>query len=311
MKAVKFIGKFLLWTLGVIVALVLALPLWIGPVVKSAANAVVPSKTGTGFNLGEFSLNQYVGRLTVGDMQLENPAGCSQRMAATLGNLHVDVDMGTVLSDTIVVEDVVLKDVFVSYVSDDKGENNFAVIQRNATGGSKAEGEGEGEGEGEVEGEGETSQTSKKVIIDHLLVEGVLVQIGPISLPLPKIELNGIGRKSDGVTLQEAWNQIYESVAKSCSAIGVNLSDFGNASMDQAVKAVDASKALGEKGMGHAKRAADAANESVKGMSDALKGGAGATADAAGRTVDAVSESTGKAVDAVSDSFKSIKGLFK
>ena len=70
MKAIKVIGKILLWTLAVVVVLLLALPLWIGPVVKGVANSVVPGITGTDFHLGEFGLNPYTGTLHVGDMQL-------------------------------------------------------------------------------------------------------------------------------------------------------------------------------------------------------------------------------------------------
>jgi len=112
----------------------------------------------------------------------------------------------------------------------------------------------------------------------------VLVQLGPIPMPLPKIELNGIGRKSQGVTMAEAWDQIYASVMKSFSDLGVNLSNLGNASMDQAMKALDAAKAV-----------------NVKGMTDAIKGGTGLVTDATGKTVDAVGKGTSKTVDAVNE----------
>jgi len=298
-KTFKIIGKVLLWTIGVVVALVLALPLWIGPVVKTAANAIVPSKTGTGFNLGEFGLSQYSGRLTVGDMQLENPAGCSQKMAATLGKFHVDVDMGSVLSDTIVIEDVVIQDVFVSYVSDDKGENNFAIIQRNATGGKKAaEPAQEKAAPAPKESKPAEEGSGKKVIIDHLLIDKVVVQLGPVTLPLKmKIEMNGIGRKSSGVTFAEAWDEIYASVMKSFSDLGVNLNQLSAAGMDQAAKALEAAKAV-----------------NVKGMTDAIKGGSDLVSGATGKTVDALNKSTGKALDAVGESAdkatKALKSLF-
>ena len=80
-KKLKLVGKILLWALAGVVVLLLALPLWIGPVVKGVANTVVPGITGTDFHLGEFGLNPYTGTLHVGDMQLANPTNFSEKNA--------------------------------------------------------------------------------------------------------------------------------------------------------------------------------------------------------------------------------------
>ena len=73
MKIVGKIVKFVLWTLAIVVAIVLLLPLWVGPVAKYAANTAVPKTTGTPFHIGEFTLNQYTGKLRIGDVQVQNP----------------------------------------------------------------------------------------------------------------------------------------------------------------------------------------------------------------------------------------------
>lgn len=77
MKAIKKFFKFIfwlaVWLLVAIVAAVLTIPLWIGPVVTRVANWKVPAITGTAFHLGEFQMNPYTGRLHIGDMQLQNP----------------------------------------------------------------------------------------------------------------------------------------------------------------------------------------------------------------------------------------------
>ena len=78
MKAIKKLFKFLFWTLVVLVVFVLALPLWIGPVVTTAANKTVPGIVKTGFHLGRFSLNPYAGTFNFGDLQLANPDGFPQ-----------------------------------------------------------------------------------------------------------------------------------------------------------------------------------------------------------------------------------------
>jgi len=315
MRMVKKLMKLVLWAAGIAVALVLSLPLWVGPVVKTAANAIVPKKTGTAFNLGAFALNPYTGKLAVGDVQLFNPEDFDQKMAATFGSLVVDVDMASLAGDPIVIREIAIRDVFVSYVMNAKGESNFSIIQKNAT--------GEDEPNVKVKGEEEqrrdelavpqTSQAepSKKIIIDHFLLQNVLVQLGPISIPNPvDIELTGIGRKSNGVTMEEAWSQIYAQIVQNLNALGVNVNDligdFGNAGLEQAVKAINAAGDLSRK---------DGREKAVKNLVDAFAGGAGVVGDSAGATTDVVGEGAKKAADAVGEStgkaVNALKGLFK
>ena len=136
MKAIKVIGKILLWTLAVVVVLLLALPLWIGPVVKGVANTVAPRITGTDFHLGEFGLNPYTGTLHVGDMQLANPTNFSDKNAVDLKAFDVDFAMTSLLfGKKYRVEFVEVNGVFVHI--DVPKADNFLKIAENATGGKK------------------------------------------------------------------------------------------------------------------------------------------------------------------------------
>ena len=136
-KALKIIGKVLMWTAIAVVALLLLSPLWIGPVGRIAANVAVPKITGTAFSLGELSVNPYTGTLHVGKMRLENPEGFSDREAVTLDKLDVKVSMASLFTEKILVEEVAISGVYATYVSHD-GRNNFDVIAENASGGPKA-----------------------------------------------------------------------------------------------------------------------------------------------------------------------------
>ena len=90
----KKIGKFVLWfvvgLLAFVGILVASSPLWIGPVVTSVANSVVPKYTGTEFNLQEFGFNIYNGRLHVGGLNLANPKGYEAETAVSVGSLDVE-----------------------------------------------------------------------------------------------------------------------------------------------------------------------------------------------------------------------------
>ena len=82
-KLLKILGWIILGVFALALVLVLTLPLWLGPVVKPTANAAVPKLTKTAFNLGHLSLNPYTGRLEIGDVQLCNPEGYSEKYALT------------------------------------------------------------------------------------------------------------------------------------------------------------------------------------------------------------------------------------
>ena len=138
-KFLKFVMYVVLIAVALVVLLVATLPLWLGPVVKPAANIAVPQITQTKFNLGHLYLNPYTGRFEVGDMVLGNPEGYDEPVAVSLSNLVVDVAMNTVHAKYIHVEEVTVDGFFASYVKGgENGVDNFKQIQYNVAGGKDA-----------------------------------------------------------------------------------------------------------------------------------------------------------------------------
>ena len=301
-KAVKIVFKTILWIVVALVAAVLALPLWIGPVAKSAANGSVPKMTGTAFRLGDFGFNFYTGKLRVGDVTLYNPEGYKPEEAFKLGSLNVELEVLSTLSDTIVVNDITIRDVFVSYVSKD-GVNNFDAILENVQKATAGEPKEETEPVKEAEAPAaKEEKPKKKVIIDHLLIDGVTVQWGPLPIKLPtKIELTGIGRKSNGVDWSEAATEISDAIMKQLNSLGQGLMDFGGAlkdmGLDGANQVLDAVKDLDVKGatdaVGNAAGAAMGAAGSALGSA---KDGAGAAFGSVTKTLGSATEGAGDAV---------------
>ena len=312
----KFIGKlfkFVLATLAVLLVLVLAvvltLPLWIGPVVKSTANSVAPKFTGTPFNLGEFGLNPYSGRLHVGDTQLFNPEGYSQKMAFTLGKLDVNVDVGSVLSDTIVIREILVKDVFASYVFAN-GKANITVIQENvakATGGEKPAADEapkveapkakEPKAKPEDTAKADEKKGGKKVIIERLRIEGLAVQFTAITVPIPSIELTDIGKEKNGVSWDVAWEEIFNSIMKA-------LGNFGGALKGLGLDGLEALKGLTDVDVGKT------ANAAVDGVGNALKSGGEAVGDTANAAVEGVGNVLKGGGEAAKSALSGIAGLF-
>ena len=324
MKVVKIILGAVVAIVALVLVLVLALPLWIGPVACGVANAVAPKITGTTFTLGEFGLNPYSGVLTVGAMELGNPPKFEEKTAVKLDHLKVDVGMTTLCGKVIHVEEVTLDGLYV-YASGLTAEN-FQMIAANAQGEKKAE-----EKKPEEKKAEEKSGEGKKVCIDRLTLKNIKVKIGVMpAMPVPTIELTDLGKPSEankegGVTFAELWQTILEKVMAATGSLGDGLKALGNLTGDGAkalTNAVgDGAKALNNVAGDGAKAISNFAGEGTKAIGNLTGSGAKAAGEAAGKATEAVGngakaagEAAGKAVDAVGEGAKkaadALKSLF-
>ena len=304
-KKLKLVAKILLWVLAGVVVLLLALPLWIGPVVKGVANAVVPGITGTDFHLGEFGLNPYTGTLHVGDMQLANPTNFSEKNAVDLKAFDVDFAMTSLFfGKKYRVEFVEVNGVFV-HVDVPKAAN-FLQIAENATGGGdddEAEAqtvdvkapeaqqtEAQQAESTKTEPEQQEEKESKGVQIDRITLKDVTVKYGlPVKIPMD-LELDGIGADSEyGAAFMDVWIAVKDKVLSAANSVGGALGDLGKGAAN-ALK--DASGA-----------AADALKDASGAATDTLK-------DAGGATADALKSAGGAATDALKSAGDGLKGLF-
>ena len=317
-KLLKFVGIVLGVFLALALLLVLTLPLWIGGVVKTAANTAVPPMTGTEFKLNGFSCNWYNGRLEISDVKLSNPEGFDQKMAFTLGKVFVDVDMSTIFSDPMVIEKIEVKDVFVSYLDGSHGTNNFDMITANVkdflgvepesdedeTGDEKAKVAEKKEGEAkeaetaekkdeEAPAEEEKGGPGRKFIIDDILIDSVVVQYGAVTLPLKMpIHLTGIGRDLGGINAENAWKEIFSQFWRSLTNIGSGILSLGASGVDKAGELLDNLKVK------------DGAESAVKATSEAVDKAGVKVKDGAESAVKATSEAVDKASGAIKNLFK-------
>ncbi|MBR2065739.1 MAG: hypothetical protein IJ983_01480, partial [Kiritimatiellae bacterium] len=320
-KFLKFVMYVVLIAVALVVLLVATLPLWLGPVVKPAANIAVPQITQTKFNLGHLYLNPYTGRFEVGEMVLGNPEGYDEPVAVSLSNLVVDVAMNTVHAKYIHVEEVTVDGFFASYVKGgENGVDNFKQIQYNVAGGKEAYELKQAEAEAkkaqdkaaeEAEAEAEKAKlekmtaeerkeyerlkeaeeaaaeaAAKKLVIDKLVINNIRVKYGLVTIPVPSITLTDIGKESDGASLGDIVDQIWQAILKSALAVGDGAKALANATAEGA-------KAL-------ANATAEGAKAAASAVGDGAAAAASAVGDGASAAASAVSDGTSAAVGAVS-----------
>ena len=216
----KKLLKFLLWTfvgiLALVLVLVLAIPLWLGPTVATVATKVAPEFTGTPFVLEGASINPYTGKYSITKLMLGNPEGYPVPTAFSVSSVTVDVEMSSLFSDTIHIREISIVDPYASYVSNE-GTNNFEWIMAhvNEKLGPKEETKEKEEEKEEDKGAG------KKVVIDKLTIAGTRVKLKVLpEMPIPTITLTDIGKESNGATWEEVGQMLADSFMKATSSIG-------------------------------------------------------------------------------------------
>ena len=321
----KFLKRTLLALLAVLAVLLAALlihPLWLGPVAKWAANKWGPEAVKAPFRIENIELNLYTGRLLVEGCELQNPTNYSSREAFKMKRLAVDFDTMSALGDVVRIDKIELEGVGASCVLRglarfdphlnlldiaNAGENEkmsaMTEEERKAYLEQKKEENRRKKKEEEELAKSGKQGPGKRVVIKELSIKDSGLDIGfdgaVAPIPLPSLTFKDIGgnpeaeaakaeNKEEGLTLKNAWGEIWEQIKKAEPAVGaawtaiakpVDFIMYGTG--DLAGMAADAAKAVGGAVLDIGKGALDAGGGAVKAGGDALKSGAKSLIDGA------------------------------
>lgn len=227
MKRALLIGVGVL--VVIVVGIVVVLYLNSGSIVKTAIETVGSRATQTKVTLDSVDLSPASGEASLKGFQMGNPAGFKSKSAMRVGEVSAKVDVGTVMSNVVVIKDVVISAPDITYEIDSKGASNFSTIQNNVQSFAKSMGAGQGGATKTVpEKEG-----GKKVIIENLYIRNGKVGVSAaflggkeLSAPLPTIHLTNIGKDKGGATPAEVADKILtaisQSATKAVSSLGID-----------------------------------------------------------------------------------------
>jgi hypothetical protein len=277
--------KIVIALVFLVVALLLFVQFGLGFAVRNGAKAAGPAAIGTPITIGSTHFRPLSGIVELGGLVVGAPEGFKANVFE-MDSFRVVFEPKSLLSDTVVVKEIVIADPVVSYELSGLSHNIGAILKKLEGGADKKE---------KPEEEG-GKKPGKKVVIEHFVFSGAKVRIASTALggkgaviPMPKIELHDIGRKSGGATSLEVLTEVLGSVARGVlGAVKDGAFAVGGA-------AVDAVGAVG----GAALDAADAAGKTAVKAAGAVGGAAVDTVGAAGgATLDAAGAVGGAAVDA-------------
>lgn len=165
---------------------------FLGSIVKTGVNNVGPRVTQTKVELGSATVSPFTGSGSLTGLAVGNPKGWSDANAFYLGHVTFDVQPSSLMSDTIVINELIIEQPEFTYETrvvssniNDLLKNIEAAVGRNDT-------------------PADPNAKPKKFIVKHLSMQNgkVTVGVGPaaLPLPLPPVEFTDLGVKEGGIT---------------------------------------------------------------------------------------------------------------
>lgn len=225
----------LLVLLGVVGLLALVLvSLSLNALVKGGIETMGPRILGVPVTLEDVDVTLLSGTsMQAGLTQLvvKNPEGYETAFAVSLPEIRVDVDWHSLLTDTVIVEEVLIVAPGITFEWSLEG-SNLGTIHENVKRNTRSGAEDNGRGKGEEHKEGQ--EFDKTVHIKKVTVKDAVINVSFIGgqdevtrLPLPDLELRDIGNPSEGTTFSQAsaviFDAIYEAINKAVMKPGVLL----------------------------------------------------------------------------------------
>jgi len=177
-------------------------------IVKAAVEKYGSEMTRAAVKLNDVEIEIASGKGTLRGLSVGNPSGFKSERALSLGEISLQLDVGTVTKNTVVIKEISIAAPEVTYEFSLKG-SNLDALKRNVDAYS-----GEGKEKSKAAG-GEKGGEGKKLVIEHLYVRNGKVNISApelqgktASVALPDIHLTDIGKKSGGATAGEVGEQV-------------------------------------------------------------------------------------------------------
>ena len=233
-----------------LVMLVVVANFFLGSIVKQGVEAAGPAVLGVPMKLESAKFALLRGHISLRGFVLGNPEGFKTDQAISVGEITVDLDVKSLLSDTIIINRIYVNAPEITYELG-LGKSNIGRILEQA-GGSEERAEPTEPKEGKpAEDEG-----GRKVVIDEILIEHGKVRVSATMamdvaapIPLPAIRLTDIGKEEgkkgaapvDVIrkVLGAIVGSVGEVITGTVDLVGDGAKAVGDAVADGAGKVVD------------------------------------------------------------------------
>lgn len=208
--------------------------------IKTGVEKYAPEVTQTPVLLDGVNLSILSGNGTLTGLYVRNPDGYKSENIFALGQIQVDVDTGSVFSDKIIINKIIIQKPEISYEKTLMSSNIETLIENiHAFTGSADKNASTAAEAAPAEG-----KSSKQVIIKQLVIEDGTIFVDLMgaraTVPLPRIEIANIGENGDTKSMAEIVDLILTQVLRS---IGPAIADggdlIGGAALEQGEAALE------------------------------------------------------------------------
>lgn len=218
----KLVKIMLILFVVCIVAAFLFFTMLIDKTVKHGVELVGPQIVGVPVALEDVDISVFTGSGEITNLVIGNPDGFDTEFLVKVDRAHLDVDLKTLLSDKIIIEEIIVEGPEFAYEMSLKG-SNISKFLENLKRGKKDDAE---EGvKAEPAEEQKEKSGGKKIQINLFRITDakVRLQSDAVVLPMPDIELKDIGKESDGVSPAEAAAEIFSEVSSNIVNVVSNI----------------------------------------------------------------------------------------
>ena len=268
----KKLFKWLLIIIPVVIVVgVIALFLSLNSLIKAGVETVGPKIIKAPVTVRKVSLSPFSGTGEINGLIVGNPEGFKSKSAFELGTVKVDIDLGSLKSDTIVINEITIDAPNITYERALKTSNIKQILDNvEAFSGGKGGTPKEPE---EKPTEAKSEKPAKKVVIKKIAITNASARVTASllgdtvpAIKIPNIIMTDIGTEKEGVSSAEAVKKILSKVLTSVRDAYKNIG--GLDALKNAGKSLEGgTDALKDTG----KALEDGANDAVKGLKGLFK----------------------------------------
>ena len=192
-------------------------------IVREIIVTSVSDATQTNVSLAQVKLNLKEGVGVLNNYQQGNPEGFQTKYAFRFDQAELDIDVGTILDDVVIIERVFINHADIVYEFND-GKTNFVELKKNIDKNTKKKNSDQ-KNNPVVDQKKNSSQSktrqSKKIIIRSFEMINTEVEAAmpfassqTLSVQLPNIKLTNIGAKENGLLADELMKVFLDAMEK-------------------------------------------------------------------------------------------------
>jgi len=192
-------------------------------IVREIIVTSVSDATETNVSLAQVKLNLKEGVGALNNYQQGNPEGFQTKYAFRFDQAELDIDVGTILDDVVIIERVFINKADIVYEFND-GKTNFVELKKNIDRNTKkknSDKKNKPVKDQEKTASQSKTQQSKKIIIRSFEMINTEVEAAmpfassqTISVKLPNIKLSNIGAKENGLLADELMKVFLDAMEK-------------------------------------------------------------------------------------------------